>query len=452
MSSDYNKPALTSTKTSFPQEIRDNITDNLTMHDGGPTTANLPTNAKRIDVSDGQVRYWDGAAWQSLGYISLTRDPVGDLVDGAPAALDTLNEIAAAIADDDNFYNTVLLKANNLSGLSNVATARTNLDVYSKSEVDSLSTDLTTEVDLWTNVSRPSTDQIVALAYGAGVFIGVGTDTNVVVRSTDRGETWSNITAAGDNDNWEAVAYGNGVFVAVGQDSAGDSIMRSTDLGLTWSVVTPPTGSGERWRGVTYGNGVFVAVSSTGTNRVMRSTNDGVSWSAVSAAGDNDGWQDVAYGNGVFVAVGNSGDRVIRSTNDGVSWSTVSAGGDNDSWSSVTYGNGVFVAVSSDVAGDNVMRSTNDGTSWTVISAQSNDDSWQVVRYGNGVFMAVQNTSGTSGDHSMYSLDDGLTWIDLSLSDDNSNHLGLAYGGGRFVAANQSAAEMDYTDTRLVKT
>lgn len=56
------------------------------------------------------------------------------LVDSAPGALDTLNELAAAIGDDPNFAATMAAligtkadKASNLSDLANLATARTNL-------------------------------------------------------------------------------------------------------------------------------------------------------------------------------------------------------------------------------------------------------------------------------------------------------------------------------------
>ena len=59
---------------------------------------------------------------------------VAGLVDGSPAALDTLNELAAALGDDASFSTTVtdsigtkLAKASNLSDLTNAATARTNL-------------------------------------------------------------------------------------------------------------------------------------------------------------------------------------------------------------------------------------------------------------------------------------------------------------------------------------
>ena len=61
---------------------------------------------------------------------------VAGVVDSAPAALNTLNELAAALGDDANFATTTatsrgekLVIASNLSDLNNAATARTNLGV-----------------------------------------------------------------------------------------------------------------------------------------------------------------------------------------------------------------------------------------------------------------------------------------------------------------------------------
>jgi len=63
---------------------------------------------------------------------------VANAIDAAPAALDTLNELAAALGDDPNFSATIstslgekLVKASNLSDLASASAARTNLGLGS---------------------------------------------------------------------------------------------------------------------------------------------------------------------------------------------------------------------------------------------------------------------------------------------------------------------------------
>lgn len=80
---------------------------------------------------------------------SFVADRISALVNSSPAALDTLNELAAALGNDANFSTTVtnliatkLSISQNLNDLGDKATARTNLDVYGKSEVDTKDTTL----------------------------------------------------------------------------------------------------------------------------------------------------------------------------------------------------------------------------------------------------------------------------------------------------------------------
>lgn len=69
-----------------------------------------------------------------LATTAFVSTAVSNLVAAAPAALDTLNELATALGNDANFATTIstsigtkLSKASNLSDLLSVATARTNL-------------------------------------------------------------------------------------------------------------------------------------------------------------------------------------------------------------------------------------------------------------------------------------------------------------------------------------
>ena len=75
------------------------------------TTADPVLAAGEIgyETDTGRFKFGDGAtAWSSIEYFSSAND----IIDGAPAALDTLNELAAALNDDENFASTVTTALN----------------------------------------------------------------------------------------------------------------------------------------------------------------------------------------------------------------------------------------------------------------------------------------------------------------------------------------------------
>jgi len=89
-------------------------TDTITYLDG--TTAAAPATGAGYFESDLDI---STAVDSANGY---TDQKIADLVDTAPALLNTLNELAAAIGDDENFVTTVT---------NSVATVQTNLDTES---------------------------------------------------------------------------------------------------------------------------------------------------------------------------------------------------------------------------------------------------------------------------------------------------------------------------------
>jgi len=301
-----------------------------------------------------------------------------------------------------------------------------------------------------------------SVVYGNSVWISVATSGSTrVMRSTDNGVTWTpynstfiidvrttafvgqtyldyrttSVTGSGTGitartwmavelNDFRSIAYGNSVWLAVASTGT-NRVLRSTDDGVTWSAVA--AAEANEWQSVAYGNNVWIAVASTGTNRVMRSTDDGATWSAVAAAAANE-WQSVAYGNNVWVAVASTGtNRVMRSTNGGTTWSAVAAAEANE-WQSVAYGNNVWVAVAS-TGTNRVMRSTNGGTTWSAVAAAEANE-WQSVAYGNNIWVAVAST-GTN--RVMRSPDNGITWSAIAAAEANEWQ-SVAYGNNIWVA------------------
>ena len=84
--------------------------------------------------------------------------------------------------------------------------------------------------------------------------------------------------------------------------------------------------------GVTFGNNTFVAVGQSGT--IIKSTNNGASWSNSSPGGNT--LNGVTFGNNIFMAVGQDG-RIVKSTDNGANWSSSTSGTTNDLYG-VTFG------------------------------------------------------------------------------------------------------------------
>ena len=236
----------------------------------------------------------------------------------------------------------------------------------------------TNNASSWEVYNAGTNYQFNGIAFGGSTFNVVGAS-GYTYRSTNNGSSWSRVSPPSTNlqngpngysyyynRNLYGVSFGNNTFVAVGDVG---KIVRSTDNGANWSnVTTGRTGSsgysyylGSLYgtgtlRGVGFGNGTFVAVGDSG--KILTSTNNGSSWDNETAVNSNNLY-GVSFGNSTFVAVGQNG-TILRSTNNGASWSNSSPGG-NTLWA-VTFGNNIFMAVGT---GGRIVKSTDNGSNWS---------------------------------------------------------------------------------------
>jgi hypothetical protein len=201
------------------------------------------------------------------------------------------------------------------------------------------------------------------------------------------------------------VAYGNGKFIAV--DLIQDLTFVSDD-GLSWNYGGNvalgyqqgfPTGLGYKIS-IQFGGGTFMIRTQNTFNSVhggvIRSTDDGASWSVSEFSGPDGSWV-IGYGNGAWVALPLTGEFAgetigMISTDSGATWAntTIPAG----LYSSITHDGTKFVGMPNT---GNIIVSTN-GTTWTSITppdfqgipaAQGIAVNPQISAYGDGMFIAL---------------------------------------------------------------
>jgi len=160
-----------------------------------------------------QVRVWGdlitstGAKYATESYVSTA---VSNLVDSAPAALNTLNELAAALGDDANFSTTV---ANNIGAID----TRINDEVIP----------YITDVETTANAALPQSGGTItgSLTIGAAVTLSESTDRSDLLYINSSTSSWGGLQIGNTSNEFIFSLMGNGNAGGIYDDQNGDWII-----------------------------------------------------------------------------------------------------------------------------------------------------------------------------------------------------------------------------------
>jgi photosystem II stability/assembly factor-like uncharacterized protein len=182
----------------------------------------------------------------------------------------------------------------------------------------------------WRQVSTPTDQRLFSVAMtGEGLGIAVG-GFGTVLRTLDGGVTWEVIPLNWEeilNDFLEPHIYDvsiskNGVITIVGEF---ELVMQSHDKGESWTVANK--GDASLFALSLNETGTGFAVGQNGT--VIKTSDTGLSWNTVNAGGTGI-LLDVWSGHGEVAVIGIR--QMLRSSDDGVSWTPVVSGDIQESW------------------------------------------------------------------------------------------------------------------------
>lgn len=287
-------------------------------------------------------------------------------------------------------------------------------------------------------------------------LVGIPNPFNAVIFADSQfvagGNSWSNdfsgrcITTSPDGLTWTprldtfgasgvvtGIAYGGGVYVSVGNDNDGLPAVETSADGITWTAGTiTGFGSGAGLiAGIAFGAGIFVVVGNDGTDPVLASSPDGITWTTrTSGFSAGSTILSVAFGNSVFVAGGipATGNSISTSSN-GTVWTTRSNG--LTSAEAVTASGSLLIAGGTNGASPRVVSSPT-GVTWTNRTAALTGDTTG-AGFGNGLFLL-------GGVGQIATSPDGITWTLVDDAFTIGYLTGFTYGAGLWIAVTGVAA------------
>lgn len=285
---------------------------------------------------------------------------------------------------------------------------------------------LGTSVIAWIAQTTGVTDDLWDVAYGAGIFVAVGTNGRLMT-SSDGGITWISRTSSFGTTLITAVEWNPDldVFCAVG---AAGKIATSPD-GITWTQQASPFGATVTINDIAYGNGwgagYFVAVASDGT--IEASDTGGASWQTSTTPFGGTSIECIGFGNDRFVAAG-AGGKLATSHYGLNNWVLRTSEFGTDTITVSFFGRGIHV-----IAGHaGKVAVSSDGSTWTL---RTTNVIWNLYGGGFSEELGVFVIAGQTGLFTSY---DGSLWTLRTATFNPDAALGVATGGNTIVVTAES--------------
>lgn len=251
----------------------------------------------------------------------------------------------------------------------------------------------------------PAGEGLAAVAYGAGVYVAVGTN-SIIVSSPDAA-TWTVRRQSISSHVLNNVIFANGQFMAVGQDATSPNaalVLTSPD-GITWTQRA--VGYAAQLFEVIYGDGVWMVSGLSSPPATATSTDNGATWTVRGVTG-GDGAIRGAHGNSRFVFL-NDQNRVNVSTDNGATWTRSFIVGTADNFNvgfqDILFANGKFYAAGREAGFNASVYSSTDGLTWTAEAATVTNSS------GGATFLAHENgVFVMGGNGGLFTSANGATW------------------------------------------
>lgn len=421
--------------------------------------------------------------WESVGgngeqvdlsgyYTSMQTDTaisnaISGLVDSSPEALNTLNELAAAINDDANFATTITNSLSNkqdvvanvssteigyLEGVTSAIQTQINnkaasSHTHAQSDITNLTTDLAAKANLsgptfTGTVTLPSTTSIgnvssTELGYLDGTTSAIQTQidakankaasintqtSSYVLSLSDAGavveiNSSSPTTVTLPTNSISAIPIGS--FVDIVNLNSGEITLTPGTGNLDWE--TQSLGHSTTTWDIKFAQDKWIAMAGSST----RYSADTYTWNAVS--GNPGGALYVDFDGNKFIAVGNvGGSAASYQSTDGISWTSINVGlPSTRSITEIKYANNIWVTLNNGGAS----TWSEDGTTWTAGTGTiPSGISAHALGYGNGLWVMSANSNASTSS-------DGKAWTNLgTLLYGGANIHAVYYGNGLWVA------------------